>query len=65
MYLDLAAHIAGREREIASVEKLCEMRLIKRSPGLVLRMVYYKVSKALMKKALKAKSHAAALFRSS
>jgi len=65
MYLDFAAYVAGREREIDSVEKLCKLKLIKRSPSLMLRMAYYKVSKAGIKKALKAKSYTVALFRSS
>jgi len=63
MYVDVWSHVARRQREINKIECLWELKLIKRSPTLMLLVAYYKVSNAILKKLLKAKVYSAALLR--
>ena len=44
-------------------EKLCRMKLIKRSPKLTLLMAYYRVSNATLKQLMKTKIHVTSLLR--
>lgn len=55
MYVDVWTHVAQRQREVMKVEKLWKMKLIKRSPTLILFVAYYKVTNAILKQLLKTK----------
>ena len=44
MYVDVSSTVALRQRISDETEKLCKMKLIKRSPKLTLLVAYYKVS---------------------
>jgi hypothetical protein len=54
MYVDVWAHVARRQIQVIKVEKLWKMKLVKRSPTLVLLVTYYKVTNAVLKQLLKA-----------
>jgi len=63
MYMDVWSIVAVRQRRVNQIEKLCNMKLIKRSPKLTLLVAYYKVSNAILKQLLKTKIQTTALLR--
>lgn len=63
MYVDVWSHVARHQREVNRIEALWKLKLIKRSPALMLLVAYYKVSNAILKRLLKAKVYLTALFR--
>ncbi len=63
MYVDVWSTVALRQRRVDQIEKLCKMKLIKRSPKLTLLVAYYKVSNATLKQLLKTKIQVTALLR--
>jgi hypothetical protein len=63
MYADVWSTVALRQRQSDQIEKLCRMKLIKRSPKLTLLVAYYKVSNATLKQLLKTKVQVTSLLR--
>ncbi len=63
MYVDVWTIVARRQRHVDQIDKLCKMKLIKRSPKLTLLVAYYRVSNAILKQLLKTKVQVTALLR--
>jgi hypothetical protein len=63
MYVDIWSTVALRQRQSDQIEKLCKMKLIKRSPKLTLLVAYYRVSNATLKQLLKTKVQVTSLLR--
>jgi hypothetical protein len=63
MYVDVWSTVALRQRQSDQIEKLCRMKLIKRSPKLTLLVAYYKVSNATLKQLMKTKVQVTSLLR--
>ena len=63
MYVDVWFTVALRQRQSDQIEKLCKMKLIKRSPKLTLLVAYYRVSNATLKQLLKTKVQVTSLLR--
>ncbi len=63
MYVDVWTIVARRQRNADQIDKLCKMKLIKRSPKLTLLVAYYRVSNAILKQLLKTKVQVTALLR--
>jgi len=63
MYVDIWSIVALRQRQSDQIEKLCKMKLIKRSPKLTLLVAYYRVSNATLKHLLKTKVQVTSLLR--
>jgi len=63
MYVDIWSTVALRQRQSDQFEKLCRMKLIKRSPKLTLLVAYYKVSNATLKQLMKTKVQVTSLLR--
>ncbi len=63
MYVDVWSTIALRQRQSDEIEKLCRMKLIKRSPKLTLLVAYYRVSNVILKQLMKTKVQVTSLPR--
>ncbi len=64
MSIDVWTAVARRQTIVTTTEKLCRLKMIKRSPTLTLFVTYYKVSNAVLKQLLKANvSFSALLWR--
>jgi len=63
MSVDIWSTVALRQKISDETEKLCKMKLIKRSPKLTLLVAYYKVSNATLKQLMKTKIHVTSLLR--
>jgi len=63
MYVDVWSIVALRQRQSDQIEKLCRMKLIKRSPKLTLLVAYYRVSNTTLKQLMKTKVQVTSLLR--
>ncbi len=61
MHVDVGVHIAQRQRTADAIEKLWKTKLVAKTPELILRVAYYKVTNAVLKEVLKVKMRVAAL----
>jgi len=59
--VDVWSHVARRQRKVNQIEKLWRLKLVERSPALMLLVVYYRTSNAILKQLLKAKVRLTAL----
>ena len=62
-YVDVWSTVALQERQVRSIEKLWKLKLIERSPKLILHVAYYRVINRMLKSLLKmkVKLHASSL----